>query len=246
MEYFTVLNNDTLDIYFYGPPEKHEFFKFTILSELITLSESLLEEKILGQNINILPPRDKTIIVDVCREKILGFHDKLALFNQKNNIDTLKDDFLNFKNNLISEINTAFLNAEHLTKQIVNPNSTQKKLTLKKIVCEKKQGVFKEKLKTYIIKKELEHDLLFVSDCLIQRNLPPLRNHFYLKHKPDYFYTYFLEKKTHNQKKITLYAKIYISKLIAECDIFSEHDILYNTLIDYLAEFLYAEASHKA
>lgn len=234
------------DIYFYGPPEKHEFLKFTILSELVNLSESLLEEKILGQNINILLPPDKTVIVDLCREKILGFHERLFLSDKTHTIDVLQNDFLKFKNHLISEINNAFLKTEHLTKQIDNPNTKHDKLTLKKIICEKKQHTFKDKLKTYIIRKELENDLLYVSDCIIEKTLEPLKNHFYFKDKSDFFYTYFIENNTHNYKKIKLYTKIYISKLIATCDIFSEHDILYDTLIEYLAEFLHAEASYNA
>ncbi len=145
-----MLNTNTLDIYSYGPLSKSDFFKFKILSELVILSESLLEEKILGQNINVLLPHDKTIIVDFCREKILGFHDKLSLSNKINTIDMLQNDFLNLKNHLIFEINNVFLKTEHLTKQITNPNAKQDEYTLQKINCQKKQRVFKEKLKAYI------------------------------------------------------------------------------------------------
>jgi hypothetical protein len=240
-----VSETNTHDIYLYGPPPKHEFFKFNILSELITLSEALLEEKVLGQSINILPPLEKTIIVNLCREKILGFQDKLFLSDEVNNISTLQDDFLDFKNHLISEIHNAFLKTEYLNKQIANPNTKQNRYTLQKISCEKKRSTFKEKLKTYIIKKELEHDLLFVSDCLIQKKLDLLRDHFYFKQKPNYFHTYFLENKTRNYKKIKLYTKIYISKLIAESDILSEHAIIYDALIYYLVEFLYAKDSYQ-
>lgn len=230
----------------YGPPSQADCLKIKILSELMALNESILEEHHLNQTITINTEKaiDKTPLVPYVKKSILEFHNKLLLCDTVHDVDALHQDFSNFKNYIQAQINDVCIKTGQLIhkirQSIDNIHTTPH---LQKIVhaqvqekhhSNHEQSNFKEKLKIAVIKKHFETDLLHISHCLINGDLEDLKNHFYFSENPQCLKLYPPKENSLNKKMLHIFAKIHIKKIISDYDPLSDSDNIHHMFVTYL------------